>query len=229
MELRLIDTGDVRLACRVSGDPDGPPVVLLHALGETSTDWDAVAEEFAARWRVYVPDLRGHGRSDWPGRYSFDLMRDDVLALLNALRLDRVTLLGHSMGGVVAHLFAQAHPERVERLVLEEVPAPYPRDHKEAERPDGELDFDWEVVAALHAELAAPPEQWRTGLAGITAPTLVIAGGSRSHIPQDQLAQMARLIPGGRLLTIPSGHLVHAERPEDFTAAVLGFLPGGRR
>jgi 3-oxoadipate enol-lactonase len=225
MDVRMVDAGEVRLACRELVDAGGGAVVLLHALGKDGSDWDAVAPELARGRRIYVPDLRGHGRSDRPGKYSFELMREDLDALLTALGLAQVTLIGHSMGGVVAYLYAAKYPERVARLVLEEVPPPFPRDRPLPQRPDGELDFDWELVAPLYAQLADPAEDWRAGLAAITAPTLVLGGGLRSHVPQDKVAAMARRIAGGRLVTIPCGHEIHAARPLDYTAMVNGFLP----
>ncbi|HEX7745284.1 MAG TPA: alpha/beta fold hydrolase [Micromonosporaceae bacterium] len=78
-------------------------MVPLHALGEDAGTWDAVAAEFAKTFRVFAVDLRGHGSSDRPGTYTFELTRDDVLAVLDHLGLRRVTLLGHSMGGTVAY------------------------------------------------------------------------------------------------------------------------------
>jgi pimeloyl-ACP methyl ester carboxylesterase len=60
-------------------------MVLLHALGERGSDWTSVTQAFAERYRVYAPDLRGHGDTDWPGNYSFQLMRDDVIGLLDHL------------------------------------------------------------------------------------------------------------------------------------------------
>lgn len=225
----MVDVGEVRLACRVSGEPGGGAVVLLHALGKNGSDWDPIAEELGRRCRVYVPDLRGHGRSGWPGKYSFELLRDDVAALLDALRLERVTLIGHSMGGVTAYLYAMKHPERVERLVLEDAPPPFPRDRAMPERPEGELDFDWNVVAPLHEQLADPAEDWQAGLDAITAPTLLVGGGMRSHVAQDKIAAMARSLHDSRLVTIPCGHEIHALRPSDFTATLNGFLPGGYR
>ncbi|MFD4544941.1 alpha/beta fold hydrolase [Streptomyces sp. NPDC058466] len=63
---RSVDVGGVRLAYRVAGPEAAPPLVLLHALGEDSTDWAEVVPALARRRRVYALDLRGHGRSDWP-------------------------------------------------------------------------------------------------------------------------------------------------------------------
>lgn len=62
-----VDVGGVRLAYQMSGPPGAPPLVLLHALGEDATDWEAVVPALARSRRVYALDLRGHGRSDWPG------------------------------------------------------------------------------------------------------------------------------------------------------------------
>ncbi|MCX5214999.1 alpha/beta hydrolase [Kitasatospora sp. NBC_00240] len=225
--------GGIRLAHRVSGDPGSRPLVLLHALGEGAADWDGVRDTFARHRRVYAPDLRGHGRSDRPGTYSFELMRDDVLALLATLGPEPVDLVGHSMGAVVAYLVAAAAPERVRRLVLEDVPAPFPRKPSELTRPDGPLPYDWAVVPAIKGQLDEPDPAWLAALGLITAPTLVVAGGSRSHVPQDGIAELARLVPDCRIVTIPVGHLVHAARPEEFAVVVTDFLtapdrPAGR-
>lgn len=199
-------------------------MVLLHALGEGSASWAAVAVELAEFYRVLTIDLRGHGDSDRPGTYSFELMRDDVLGVLDQLGLPRITLIGHSMGGTVAYLIAEEHPGRIERLVLEDTPPPFPRDHTVPERPDGALSFDWAVVPAIVGQVNAPDPAWWERLTEITAPTLIIAGGPSSPVPQDKLEEAAARIPDCTMLTIPVGHHVHAERPADFAAAVLTFL-----
>ena len=82
--MRLIQAGGIRLAYRESGPASAPPLLLLHALGENSADWDQVAAALAGSCHVYALDLRGHGQSDWPGTYTLELLRDDVLAFLDA-------------------------------------------------------------------------------------------------------------------------------------------------
>ena len=218
----LVSANGIRLAVRVSGS--GPPLVLLHALGETSEDWDVVLPAFARSFRVYAVDLRGHGASDRPGAYSLELMRDDVLALLDALEHPVVDVVGHSLGGFVAHLVAQHSPARVSRLVLEDVTAPLPRDVAPPERPDGELNFDWDMVLAVRREIDAPDPAWLEGLSRITADTLVVYGGAPSPMPRDRVEELVRRVPRARMVAIEAGHLVHATEPDDFTDAVLGFL-----
>ncbi|MFI6847628.1 alpha/beta fold hydrolase [Kitasatospora sp. NBC_00085] len=227
---RIVELPEVALAYREHGTPGGPPLVLLHALGERATDWDGVLPGLAPQHHVYALDLRGHGDSGRPGRYGFELMRDDVLGFLDALGLERVDLVGHSMGGVVAYLLAQEHPGRIGRLVLEDIPAPYPRPATPAaDAPAEPVSFDWAVVRAIKGQLDTPAPVWLERMAAITAPTLVVAGGPASHVPQDRIAEMADRIPDCRVVTIEAGHLVHHLRPAEFVAAVAPFLnPAGR-
>ncbi|WP_407990010.1 alpha/beta fold hydrolase [Kitasatospora sp. CMC57] len=220
----LVDVGGARLACQVSGPSDAPPLVLLHALTVDGADWDGVAPAFAVGRRVYAVDLRGHGRSERPGQYSLELMRDDVLGLLDAVGVERADVIGHSMGGVVAYLFAEEYPERVDRLILEDVPAPHPRRPSLSIRPAGTLPFDWEMVLAVRSQLDTPDPAWLERLGAITAETLVLAGGPRSWVSQEGVAELARRIPAGRAITIPAGHLIHRAEPRAFTEAVAGFL-----
>ena len=222
-----ITTADgIRLAYRVEGNPEAPPVVLLHGLGDDASSWDDVAPALADRHRVYVPEMRGHGGSDWPGSYSLTLMRDDVVGLLSALGLERLDIVGHSMGGIIGYLLAAERPDLVGRLVLEEAPAPVaadpPRELPEEQPVDA--GFDWMAVAALYDERNHPDPSWWNLFARISAPTLVIAGGPSSLLPQDALAEMAAQIPDARLITILGGHLVHEQCPDEFVAEVHAFL-----
>lgn len=218
-----VDAGGIRLAYRLAGPASAPPLVLLHGLGEESSYWDEVAAALAQSWRVYGVDLRGHGSSDWPGTYSIQLMADDMVRFLDALGLPSVTLVGHSMGAVVAYVLASQHPARITRLVLEDPAPPWPRPPRFPTRPDGPLAFDW-ATTTMAAEVNDPPPYWRDNLTDISAPTLLIAGGPASHINQDQLAELAALIPACELITIPAGHYVHTNSPAAFIESVWQFL-----
>jgi 3-oxoadipate enol-lactonase len=226
--LEYVRAGGARLAYRAWGPGQAPPAVLLHALGESSADWAQVAAGLAPRWRGYAYDQRGHGASDWSGDYTIEQLTADLAAFVDALGLRRVALVGHSVGAPPAYLYAARHPERVSGLVLEDPAPPWPRARRTAVRPDGPLPFDWDVTA-LSNEFTAPQVRgWRAALRDIRARTLIVAGGPDSHVSQGQLADMAAEIPDCELITIPAGHLVHAARPAEFTAAVTAFLrPAG--
>ncbi|HEY0716509.1 MAG TPA: alpha/beta hydrolase [Streptosporangiaceae bacterium] len=231
-EAREITVGGVRLAYRESGDLAAPPLVLLHGLGEDSTGWDEVAAAFGDRFRVLAVDLRGHGHSGRPGTYSLSLMRDDVLGLLGELGLAQITLMGHSLGGAVAFLAAEARPDLVGRLIVEDVTPTFRRDQPLPERPDGPLGFDWDMVVAMLTEINQGDEVAWQQLSTITAPTLIVGGGPDSHIPAQKLADAVARLPHGELVTIPAGHYVHNRRPAEFIAAVREWLerlpgPGG--
>jgi 3-oxoadipate enol-lactonase len=222
--VRHVRADGIRLAYRTWGPADAPPVVLLHALGEASSDWAQVAAALAPPWRVYAPDLRGHGASDWPGSYTIEQLTTDLAAFLDALGLDRVVLGGHSIGAPPAYLYAARHPDRVTRLILEEPAPPWPRARRILARPEGPQPFDW-AATELGNEFTDPQvSSWRDSLRDIQAPALLIAGGPDSHVDQGQLASMATLIPDCELVTIPAGHLVRAARPAEVSAVMTEFL-----
>ena len=224
--MRRVLAGGVSLAYRVWGPEVEPPLVLLHALGEASSDWAALAEALAPAWRVYAPDLRGHGASDWPGSYTIEQLTADLAAFVDALGLDRIALVGHSIGAAPAYLYAARHPGRVARLVLEEPAPPWPREPRVLARPDEPQPFDWDVTALSNEFTEPPASSWRDSLRRIQAPTLIVAGGPDSHLDQHRLTDMAALIPDCELVTIAAGHLVHAARPAEFTGVVSAFLTG---
>jgi pimeloyl-ACP methyl ester carboxylesterase len=98
---------------------EGSVVVLLHGIAGCSATWDAVLPRLAARHTVVAPDLLGHGESAKPrGDYSLGAYASGVRDLLAVLGHDRVTVVGHSLGGGIAMQFAYQFPEWCERLVL---------------------------------------------------------------------------------------------------------------
>ena len=227
-ETRSVQAGRVQLAYRTWGGGEGVPVVLLHALGEDGEDWRGpLLSHLSAEHRLYAPDLTGHGASDWPGTYGLEQQRDDLAAFLDALALDRVVLVGHSYGSILAYLLAQEQPSRVARLVLEE-PAPMrplAAPPEVPERPAGRLLFDWEVKIQFMQERNSPKPDWWERLAGITSPALLVAGGPESHLSQRDMELMAERMPDARMVTVEGGgHLVHEERPLEFAATVGAFL-----
>lgn len=216
----------VRIAASVIGAPDARPLILLHALGEDKSSWNPIAPAFAATHRVYAIDLRGFGDSDRPGKYSFEAMRDDVLGLLDVIGADRADVVGHSMGGSVACLIAEAQPGRVARLVLEDSLPPRRgmRRTTALPEPPAEPPFDWDAVVAIRAQLDDPDPGWWDRLSVVTAPTLLLAGGASSHVRQDLFAEAAAMLPDGQVAEIPVGHNIHLNAPDQFLGVVRPFL-----
>ncbi|MCX5417558.1 alpha/beta fold hydrolase [Streptomyces sp. NBC_00059] len=220
----VVDVGDVRLAYRTWGESLGSPVVLLHGLGGSSANWEAAGSLLGEDWRVYAIDLRGHGESDWPDEYDLELMRDDVAEFLEACEIDRVGVVGHGMGGVVACMLAEEHPDRVERLVLVETPPPFRPDEPAAFVPEGPVDYDENAVPAVMAQINDPDPGLEEQLGQIVAPTLILAGGPESTMDQGRLADMASLIPDCQLVTLGGGHRPHERDPGQIASRVTEFF-----
>ncbi len=97
----------------------GFPVIFLHGFPFDHTIWEPLAPFMTDKARLIFPDLRGHGRSPVPdGIYSMRLMAEDVLNLMNSLKIETAILVGHSMGGYASLAFAQAYPHRLAGLGL---------------------------------------------------------------------------------------------------------------
>lgn len=121
--LRDIATNGVSIHVRSGGS--GPAVLLLHGYGETGDMWVPMAAALARDHTVIVPDLRGLGLSSKPaGGFDKKTQADDVGGVLNALGVDRVDVVAHDIGNMVAFQFAARYPQRVRRLVLIDAPVP---------------------------------------------------------------------------------------------------------
>ena len=99
------------------GDPDAPPVMLLHAYLQHARTWDTVANDLADRFRVVALDQRGFGESQWAADYHELRLVADVAEFVDALGLGSISLIGFSIGGSAAITYAQLYPDRVERIV----------------------------------------------------------------------------------------------------------------
>src|ERR1700736_199398 len=97
----------------------GPALLLIHGIGDNSTTWNTVQAKLAQRFTVIAPDLLGHGQSDKPrADYSVAGYANGMRDLLSVLDIERVAIVGHSLGGGVAMQFAYQFPHLVERLIL---------------------------------------------------------------------------------------------------------------
>jgi pimeloyl-ACP methyl ester carboxylesterase len=196
---RSVDSGDIRIAISEYGDDANPSIILIHGISNRSDDWVSVIPRLLRRFKVLAMDLRGHGQSSQPvsGYHHADYV-SDLQAVIMAYRLARPSIIGHSLGGIVALKWAVAHPATAAALVVEDSPL--------SVRPGTEATFaTWLSLNRLPFEalLAAyatehpqlPPEQVRRraeAMAG-TAPTVFHEelAAARAGVHTDHIAPLA--------------------------------------
>ena len=128
------------------GNPDKPPLVLVHGGRDHARSWDWVARALREHYHVLAPDLRGHGDSSWTigGHYTLSEFVLDLSRLIDCLEARQVTLIGHSLGGAVCIQYAAVYPERVRQLVAIEGLGPPPSmADRLAARPAWQRIADW--------------------------------------------------------------------------------------
>lgn len=106
----------MKLFHRILGE--GQPLLILHGLFGHSDNWQTHAKKLAEYYQVVLIDQRNHGHSDWSDEFSYDLLAEDLHELITNLGLQKIILLGHSMGGKTAMRYAQLHPELLEKLIV---------------------------------------------------------------------------------------------------------------
>lgn len=108
----------------------GKPLLIIHGFLGMSDNWKSFASLYVAEgFQVHILDLRNHGKSFHSDVFNYDIMSNDVLEYCNYHHLDKVSIIGHSMGGKVAMLFATTHPERVEKLIVADIGPKYYAPH----------------------------------------------------------------------------------------------------
>jgi 3-oxoadipate enol-lactonase len=114
-----IKANGINFNYRIDGPDDAPWLVLSNSLATNLSLWDAQVAELNRSFRILRYDQRGHGGTDAPaGRYTFDLLFDDAIALFDALSIERAHFAGISMGGVTALGLAKNHADRIDRIVV---------------------------------------------------------------------------------------------------------------
>jgi pimeloyl-ACP methyl ester carboxylesterase len=206
----------------------GPPLLLLHGFTGSGGDWIHLfdMENLARRFRLVIPDARGHGRSTNPsGEFTHRRCAEDVLALVAELNIDRFCAVGLSLGGNTLLHLATARPELVEAMVLIGAPSYFPKQAREIMTFVGTTEHteaEWAVMRQRHVQ---GDEQiralWRIAggfaqsyddmtftpphLANIRARTLIVTGDRDPLYPLEIFVEQYRAIPGSSLYVIPGG------------------------
>ena len=228
----------------------GEPLLLLHGFGMCGPgDWGRIADELAKDNRVILVDLRGHGWSTNPsGEFTMRQSAEDIRALLDVLRIDRVRAMGISAGGMTLLHLATKYPERVDSMVvigatshfhqqardlLRDIGAspPSPGDvdmlRKCAQRGDAQLrDLMRQFIGFKdsYEDMNLTPPY----LATIKARTLIVHGDRDEFFPVEIPVEMYKSIPGSQLWIVPGGdHVpIYGERTPEFLRVASRFLAG---
>ena len=123
MSLSFVTVNGLKLHFLDHSSADKPALVCIHGLTGNAHNFDGLAPHLASGYHVLSLDVRGRGDSEWgPGiDYTPQTYLGDLTGFLDALEIRRVTLIGTSMGGMISMLFAGGHPDRVERLILNDI------------------------------------------------------------------------------------------------------------
>lgn len=227
-------------------------MILIHGAGGSSLGWHTLLRRMPGI-KVIAPDLPGHGKSEGAGRQSINDYACDIYDLIHALKLPRVILAGHSMGGAIAIQTALLAPERVIGLIVVSSGAvcniPEEIVHSLSNPEMMKRAVDW-----LCEKLRSPQDgqKWvdltrqallktRQGIlygdlyaflhtnleaecGNIHVPTLVCTGKQDRFIPPAYARHLAELIPGAKFKSLDGGHLLPLERPEELVGLFQEYV-----
>ena len=103
---------------RTLGDPSAPPLIILHGLLGTSDNWQTLGKAYSEHYCVWLIDQRNHGRSPHFETHDYPELAQDLCAFMDEHRIEKAHVLGHSMGGKTALMFAHHHPDRLRKLIV---------------------------------------------------------------------------------------------------------------
>ena len=220
----------------------GAPVILLHGGLANSNYWGLLVRALAPHYRVIVVDSRGHGRSSRDARpYGYDLMADDIVGLMDYLKIDKAALVGWSDGAIIGLDIALRHPQRLSKLFAFAANSD-PSAVKDVEhdpvfsafiaRARGEYETLSPTPKEYDAFLKQIEKMWEgephwtaDRLHGIEVPTWIVDADHDEAIKRDNTLFMADNISGSGLLIQPQvSHFSFLQDPAQFNGDVLHFL-----
>ena len=244
--------GNVRMYYEEHGE--GEPLLLMHGGASTIEIFSGLTPELANRYKVILPERRGHGRTpDVEGPISYDLMAQDTIAFMEAAGIISAHLVGYSDGANVGMLVAMSRPDLVkkfvsisgnfnvngltkEALAFFQSAIPETFEHHFAKlvemykqtTPDGSEHFPI-VFEKWKRMWLEEPKILPQNLSRIRAPTLIIAG-DRDIITFEHTIELFRAIPKAQLCIVPgSSHFLVFEKPRLVTQTILDFLADERQ
>lgn len=214
-------------------------IMLVHGYAGCAETWEYQINHFARHYRVVVPDLRGHGQSDAPyTQYTMSEMVEDLHNIVEMLGLpNQFVLVGHSFGGSICVEYANAHPERLEKLVLIATAGEYPLPKMAAmlnRIPTPVYRLVWDYRPRWNAEIHVMKRmmsnnmrRWQGWplLRNITTPTLIITGERDNYFPRAVFEEVGKMVPGAEIYDVGSAkHKVQLERHEAVNRGIERFI-----
>jgi len=241
-ESGLANVNGIRMYYAIYGKGRGSPLLLIHGGMGNGDIWGFEVPELAKTHEVIVADSRGHGRStrtDQP--FTYHLMAEDYVALLDTLKVDKVALVGWSDGGIIGIDIAIHHPERLTKLfahaanVTPEGLISDPDLTAFANSGDrGERDYkrlsptpnDYPAFkAAIEKMWATEPHYTAEELKSIKVPTAVVVGEHDEFIRPEHSKYIADSIPDAKLIILKDvSHLVIYQDPDQYMKAIEDFV-----
>ena len=237
---RRARVGSATLSYQVAGS--GPPLVLLHGLAGSGRWWQRNIAHLAQRFRVYVVDLIGFGASGGLHPLIFDEVAGYIAAWMDQLDIRRASIVGHSMGGLVAADLAASAPDRIERLVLVDAAAFLAEQHyvyhlQGLFRELFQVQIDFLTMLAADAYRAGPftlmnainqllTTDFRPKLSLVQAPTLLVWGEHDALVPLEIGKRLCYHLPASNRIVVikGAGHNPMWDRPVAFNRVVEDFL-----
>ncbi len=240
VDVPIRDISDMELSV-VDVWPEGAEkaIMFIHGYAGCAETWEYQVNHFARSYRVVVPDLRGHGQSDAPfTAYTMSELVDDINTVADALGLpEKFILAGHSFGGSICVEYANACPERLEKLILIATAGEYPlprgasllsRVPTAAFRPWWKYRPRWNAEPhVLKRMMLNNMRRWQGWplLQNISTPTLVITGERDRYFPRHVFERIGEMVPGAEVIDVgASKHKVQLERHQAVNRAIERFI-----
>ncbi|MFA4835321.1 MAG: alpha/beta fold hydrolase [Dehalococcoidia bacterium] len=233
IESKWIKAGEINAHYLVGGE--GPPLVLVNGGGAASAenDWAPNIEPLAEHYRIYAPDMVGYGKSDKPKvDYTQRLFITFLEDFTAAVGLERMSIIGHSLGGGIALAFTLKHPQKVEKLVLIDCSGlsnnltPLAKMLLGIFKKVAKLKRDETYISTMTGgSNNEVHEVFMDRLSEIKIPTLICWGQWDGYMPVKLAYQAHKRIPNSKLHVFKrSWHAPHRSRAQEFNSLVLDFL-----
>jgi long-chain acyl-CoA synthetase len=214
-------------------------IVFVHGYAGCAETWEHQINYFVRSYRVVAPDLRGHGQSDAPlTQYTMPELVADIQTIAETLDLpEKFVLAGHSFGGAICVEYANAHPERLEKLVLIATAGEYPLPRLATwaiRLPTAFYRLWWRYRPRWNADIHVMKRmmlnnmcRWHGWplLRNISTPTLIITGQRDSYFPRCVYDDLAKMVPGAEIYDVGTAkHKVQLERHQAVNRTIERFI-----